>query len=105
MILSKNGKSFISISHKKSLTKIVTAPHTKFERYFFRCRKLPNFGKNLQVNVGCYDNILARKKQENCLSFCLLNVTMKSCMHGKVRTYPKRRIEFLYFNRIFLTLK
>ena len=37
MILSKNGKSFILISHKKSFTKIVTAPHTKFERDFFRC--------------------------------------------------------------------
>ena len=30
MILSKNGKSFIPISHKKSRTKIVMAPHTKF---------------------------------------------------------------------------
>ena len=37
MILSKNGKSFIPISHKKSLMKIVTAPHTKFERDFFEC--------------------------------------------------------------------
>ena len=37
MILSKNGTSFIPISHKKSRTKIVTAPHTKFERGFFRC--------------------------------------------------------------------
>ena len=32
MILSKNGKSFISISHKKPLTKIVTAPHTKIQK-------------------------------------------------------------------------
>ena len=37
MILSKNGKSFIPILHKKSLTKIVTTPHTKFERHFFGC--------------------------------------------------------------------
>ena len=37
MILSKNSKYFIPISHKKSFTKIVTAPHTKFVRDFFRC--------------------------------------------------------------------
>ena len=37
MILSKNAKSFIPISHKKLFTKIVTAPHTKFVRDFFRC--------------------------------------------------------------------
>ena len=35
MILSKNGKSFIPISYKKSRMKIVTAPYTKFERGFF----------------------------------------------------------------------
>ena len=37
MILSKNGKSFIPISHKKLFMKIVRAPHTKFERDCFRC--------------------------------------------------------------------
>ena len=37
MILSKNGKSFIPISHNESLMKILTAPHTKFERDFFWC--------------------------------------------------------------------
>ena len=39
MILSKNGKSFMPISYKKSRMKIVTAPHTKVERDFLRCTK------------------------------------------------------------------
>ena len=39
MILSTNVKSFIRTSHKKSLTKIIMAPHTKFGRDFFRCIK------------------------------------------------------------------
>ena len=49
MILSQNGKSFISISHKKSLTKIVTAPHTKFERNFFRCSPSNQNCKNMSI--------------------------------------------------------
>ena len=34
MILSKSGEYFIPILHKKSFTKIVTAPHTQFKREY-----------------------------------------------------------------------
>ena len=46
MILSKNGKYLVLISHKKSRTEIVTAPHKKFKRDIFRCRHFQHFFYN-----------------------------------------------------------